>query len=67
LLTHRRNAGDCGSGQTLVSSALIDRVSPASAAGLVETPVGFKWFSRGCWTADSASAAKKAPAQFSPP
>ena len=31
-------------GKTLVSSALIDRVAAALGRGLLEVPVGFKWF-----------------------
>ena len=34
-------------GKTLVSSALIDRVVAGLKRRLVETPVGFKWFSPG--------------------
>lgn len=35
---------DVGVGKTLVSSALIDRVTAALGRPLVEVPVGFKWF-----------------------
>jgi len=31
-------------GKTMVSSAMIDRVAASLGRGLVETPVGFKWF-----------------------
>jgi len=31
-------------GKTMVSSAIIDRVAGAARRGLVEVPVGFKWF-----------------------
>ena len=31
-------------GKTMVSSAIIDRVAAAAGRGLVEVPVGFKWF-----------------------
>jgi phosphoglucomutase len=36
-----------GVGKTLVSSAIIDRVSAALGRKLVEVPVGFKWFVSG--------------------
>lgn len=36
--------GGAGVGKTLVSSSLIDRVAASIGAGLVEVPVGFKWF-----------------------
>jgi phosphoglucomutase len=35
---------DCAIGKTVVSSAMIDRVSARNHARLVEVPVGFKWF-----------------------
>src|SRR4030081_1030280 len=35
---------DSAIGKTIVSSAIIDRVSSKLGRGLVETPVGFKWF-----------------------
>jgi phosphoglucomutase len=35
---------DARVGKTLVSSSLIDRVSASLGRGLVEVPVGFKWF-----------------------
>jgi phosphoglucomutase len=45
LKKHRRNwPKDCGIGKTLVSSAMIDRVTRRHNARLVEVPVGFKWF-----------------------
>jgi phosphoglucomutase len=34
-------------GKTLVSSAVIDRVAARLGRGLVEVPVGFKWFTKG--------------------
>jgi len=44
LLRHRPAWGSAGVGKTLVSSAMIDRVAAAHDRGLVEVPVGFKWF-----------------------
>jgi phosphoglucomutase len=35
---------DSAIGKTIVSSAIIDRVATKIGRGLVETPVGFKWF-----------------------
>jgi phosphoglucomutase len=35
---------DSAVGKTIVSSAIIDRVAAKLGRGLVETPVGFKWF-----------------------
>jgi phosphoglucomutase len=35
---------DSAIGKTIVSSAIIDRVANKIGRGLVETPVGFKWF-----------------------
>jgi phosphoglucomutase len=35
---------DSAVGKTIVSSAIIDRVAKKLGRGLVETPVGFKWF-----------------------
>jgi phosphoglucomutase len=35
---------DSAVGKTIVSSAIIDRVARKLGRGLVETPVGFKWF-----------------------
>lgn len=34
----------CGIGKTVVTSAMVDRVSEALGRSLVEVPVGFKWF-----------------------
>jgi phosphoglucomutase len=39
-----REWGQAAVGKTLVSSSLIDRVAQGLAKGLVEVPVGFKWF-----------------------
>ena len=48
LLTHRPQwPQNAAVGKTLVSSALIDRVVAGLGRNLVETPVGFKWFSDG--------------------
>ena len=45
LKRHRQNwPKDCGIGKTLISSAMIDRVTRRHNAKLVEVPVGFKWF-----------------------
>ena len=46
LLAHRPQwPAATGIGKTLVSSALIDRVTEAAGRRLEEMPVGFKWFS----------------------
>jgi phosphoglucomutase len=48
LLTHRPHWPDHARiGKTLVSSALIDRVVADLGRGLLEVPVGFKWFTEG--------------------
>ncbi len=39
--------GDSAVGKTVVSSAMIDRVTAKLGRKLVEVPVGFKWFSAG--------------------
>jgi len=45
LFTHRPSwPGSAAVGKTLVSSGLIDRVAKKIGRGLVEVPVGFKWF-----------------------
>jgi len=45
LFKHRNGwPAGAGVGKTLVSSALIDRVSAKLSRRLVEVPVGFKWF-----------------------
>ena len=45
LIAHRRQwPATSGIGKTLVSSALIDRVTEAAGRRLDEVPVGFKWF-----------------------
>jgi phosphoglucomutase len=45
LFEHRPQWGkDAAVGKTVVSSAIIDRVAKKIGRGLVETPVGFKWF-----------------------
>ena len=45
LLSHRPGwSKDAAVGKTLVSSSLIDRVVADLGRGLVEVPVGFKWF-----------------------
>ncbi len=38
---------ECAVGKTAVSSAMIDRVTAKLVRKLIETPVGFKWFSAG--------------------
>ena len=40
---------NCGVGKTIVSSALIDRVTKLVGRRLVEVPVGFKWFVDGLY------------------
>jgi phosphoglucomutase len=40
----------CEIGKTMVSSAMIDRVATRLGRGLVEVPVGFKWFVDGLFT-----------------
>jgi phosphoglucomutase len=40
-------SADCAIGKTVVSSAMIDRVARQLKRKLVETPVGFKWFTAG--------------------
>ena len=48
LLTERTGwAADAAVGKTLVSSALIDRVTRQHRRRLAEVPVGFKWFVEG--------------------
>ncbi|MEV6766010.1 phosphoglucomutase (alpha-D-glucose-1,6-bisphosphate-dependent) [Streptomyces sp. NPDC051105] len=45
LYRHRGQwAASAGIGKTLVSSSMIDRVAADLGRGLVEVPVGFKWF-----------------------
>jgi phosphoglucomutase len=45
LCAHRGNwPADAAVGKTMVSSAIIDRVTYASGRRLLEVPVGFKWF-----------------------
>jgi len=48
LFGHRpRWRPDAGVGKTVVSSAMIDRVTRAANRPLYETPVGFRWFVEG--------------------
>ena len=48
LFQHRPHWGaDAGVGKTVVSTALIDRVTTRLGRKLCEVPVGFKWFSAG--------------------
>ena len=48
LFAHRPGwRADSAIGKTAVSSAMIDRVAKKLGRKLVETPVGFKWFSAG--------------------
>lgn len=45
LFTHRLEwSADSAIGKTVVSSSMIDRVASKLGRGLVEVPVGFKWF-----------------------
>ena len=51
LFQHRPGwRADAAVGKTLVSSAMIDRVTAHLGRRLVETPVGFKWFVEGLFT-----------------
>jgi phosphoglucomutase len=48
LFTHRPDwRADSAIGKTVVSSGMIDRLAGRLGRGLVEVPVGFKWFSAG--------------------
>ena len=48
LFKNRPNwRADSAVGKTIVSSAMIDRIVKKLGRGLVEVPVGFKWFSAG--------------------
>jgi phosphoglucomutase len=48
LFSHRRKWPiDCAIGKTVVSSAMIDRVTATLNRRLIEVPVGFKWFVEG--------------------
>ncbi len=47
LFGTRNFKSDVAVGKTLVSSSLIDRVCAKISRKVVETPVGFKWFSEG--------------------
>jgi phosphoglucomutase len=48
LFRHRSQWGQgMAVGKTIVSSGIIDRVAAGLARGLVEVPVGFKWFVEG--------------------
>jgi phosphoglucomutase len=50
LFDHRPNWGDrCAVGKTMVSSSMIDWVVSRLGRGLVEVPVGFKWFVEGLY------------------
>lgn len=44
LFNHRPQWGDSAVGKTVVSTALIDRVTQRLGRKLYEVPVGFKWF-----------------------
>ena len=48
-----------------LDSSLIDRVAPDQGRGLLETPVGFKWFVPGLLDSSSRSAARRAPVRRS--
>ncbi|MFG2929313.1 phosphohexomutase domain-containing protein [Streptomyces achromogenes] len=41
-----------GIGKSVVTSALVDRVTAELGRPLVEMPVGFKWFTEGLWTGE---------------
>jgi phosphoglucomutase len=47
LGTHRDGFAARKIGKTIVSSSIIDRVASALGTGVVEVPVGFKWFVEG--------------------
>ena len=47
LYRHREFRPDVAVGKTLVSSSMIDRVAAELGRGLLEVPVGFKWFVAG--------------------
>jgi len=48
LFAHRPGwSAGCAIGKTIVSSGIIDRVARKLGRGLVEVPVGFKWFVEG--------------------
>ena len=48
LFAHRPGwGGGCAVGKTMVSSGMVDRVAASLGRGLVEVPVGFKWFVEG--------------------
>ncbi|HTF33403.1 MAG TPA: phosphoglucomutase (alpha-D-glucose-1,6-bisphosphate-dependent) [Myxococcota bacterium] len=48
LFNHRSQwRADAAVGKTVVTSSLIDRVAARAGRGLVEVPVGFKWFVEG--------------------
>ena len=67
LFRHRpRWPNDAGVGKTVVSSALIDRVTARLSRKLVEVPVGFKWFVDGLLDGSLAFAGEEsAGASFS--
>lgn len=44
LFRHRPNWKNAAVGKTMVSTSLIDRLARELGRGLVEVPVGFKWF-----------------------
>jgi phosphoglucomutase len=53
LFRHRPQwKAGCGVGKTIVSSALIDRVTAHLGRALCEVPVGFKWFVSGLESGD---------------
>jgi len=49
-------------GKTVVSSALIDRITAKLGRKLFEVPVGFKWFVDACSMARSGLVARRARA-----
>ena len=52
LFRHRPWKASCRVGKTIVSSALIDRVTARLERSLYEVPVGFKWFVAGLASGD---------------
>jgi len=49
LFKHRNWPNGLKIGKTLVSSSMIDRVAESLGVEVYETPVGFKWFSKGLY------------------
>ena len=76
LFNHRSQwRADAAVGKTVVTSSLIDRVAARAGRGLVEVPVGFKWFVEGLLSGSLGFAVRRvlaapscaATAPFGPP